>query len=262
MVLYSLLAGALGMGLGGLIVALFGSSSAKTGSIFLALAAGVMTSIVFEGLVPEASEFASVTVVFLGLALGIVLFIVLGYIVDVISSGRADKADVELHRTPDELFHETQLIEAIDSESLMRAGIIMLIAMTLHKIPEGLAIGAGGAARYELGVMLSIMIALHSIPEGMALASPLIAGGLSRLKTVLITVVVGATMVVGALIGILVGGISDFMVGLALAIAAGAMLYVVFGEIVPQTILLRKDRVITITLLAGIFLGHLISNIL
>jgi len=249
------------MGLGGLIVAVFGGSSAKTGSIFLALAAGVMTSIVFEGLIPEATALAGPVAVLVGLALGIVLLIVLGYVVDVISSKRTDE-EMSVHTTPGELFHETELIESINGKALLRAGIIMLIAMTLHKVPEGLAIGAGGIANMELGIMLTIMITMHNIPEGMALASPLLAGGLSKSKAVLVSFLVGSTTVVGALIGIVVGGISDFMVGLSLSLAAGAMLYVVFGEIVPQTILLRKDRVITMTLLAGIFLGHLIATLL
>ncbi|MCL2818684.1 MAG: ZIP family metal transporter [Actinomycetia bacterium] len=260
-VLYSLMAGALGMGLGALIVALLGSSSAKTGSIFLALAAGVMTSVVFEGLIPEATSLAGPRTALIGLGLGILIFIALGYVVDLVTSKRMHK-ELGVHKTPDELFHQTELIESIDNSALFRAGMVMLIAMTLHKVPEGLAIGAGGAARDELGILIALMLMMHNIPEGMALASPLLAGGISKAKVVLITTLVGSMTVVGALLGYAIGGISDNMVGLALSLAAGAMLYVVFGEIVPQTILLRKDRVITFTLLAGIFVGHLIANII
>jgi ZIP family zinc transporter len=260
-ILYSMIAGTIGMGLGGVIAAAFGRGSARTSSIFLAFAAGVMTSIVFEALIPEANHLAGPGAVFLGLALGIGLFLLLGYIVDWVSSGRFGER-VPVHETPDELFHETDFIDRNHETSLFRAGVLMFIAIGLHNVPEGVAIGAGGIANEHLGVMLAIMIALHNIPEGMAIAGPLVGGGVSRTKAVVLTFLAGATTVVGALIGVVIGAISDFMIGLALSIAAGAMLYAVFGEIMPQTILLRKDRITTATLILGIFVGLLIALIL
>jgi len=261
MILYSMVAGTLGMGLGGIIAAVFGKGSARTSSIFLAFAAGVMTSIVFEGLIPEAYELAGHTSVFLGLALGIGLFLILGYIVDLISSGKTDEK-MPVHKTPDELFHETDIIDRSHELGLLRAGVLMFIAIGLHNIPEGVAIGAGGTADERLGIMLAIMIALHNIPEGMAIAAPLVGGGVSRIKAILLTFLAGATTVVGAIIGVAIGTVSDFMIGLALAAAGGAMLYAVFGEIMPQTILLRKDRITTATLILGIFVGLLIASLL
>jgi len=264
MVLYTLLAGGLGMGLGGLIVALVGATSARTTSVFLAFAAGVMVSVVFDGLIPEAYKLAGVVPVLFGLACGIVLVVMLGYLVDTIQA-RSAKPRREIHTTPSTLFHTTDVIDTadiVDVSGLYRAGILLFIAMAIHKIPEGIAIGAGGAASHQLGFMLALMLALHNIPEGMALASPLIGGGVSRIRTVGMTVIAGSMMVVGALIGIAVGSVSQTMIGMALSLAAGAMLYAVFGEIVPQTIMLRQDRITTFTLLLGVFVGLFVAYLI
>jgi len=72
---------------------------------------------------------------------------------------------------------------------------------------------------------------------------------------VLITALAGVPVIIGGYIGILVGGISDVAVAISLSIAGGAMLYVVFGEIIPQSIVMTKTRVATIITLAGIIIG-------
>jgi ZIP family zinc transporter len=255
-----ILAGVLGTGLGGIIAAVFGKGSARSSSIFLAFAAGVMTSIVFVGLIPEAVALAGRKTVLIGITVGIVVFVLLGYLVDYITSRRAHEK-VSVHTTPDELFHTTELTDPSHRSGLFRAGMLMLIATGLHHVPEGLAIGAGGVASVKLGLMLALMIALHNIPEGMATAAPLVGGGLSRTKAILLTLAAGSTTALGAIIGIFVGRISPLMIALSLGAAAGAMLYAVFGEIVPQTILLRKDRITTATLIAGILAGLFLAYI-
>ena len=253
---YSLLAGVIGTGLGGVVAAFFGWSSARASSIFLAFAAGVMTSIVFAGLIPEAVALAGHKVAFYGLALGIGMFVCLGYLVDLVSSQRNDQ-EISVHTTPGELFHEGELLNPVQT-SLFRSGVLMVIAIGLHNVPEGLAIGAGGALSGKLGFMLALMIGLHNVPEGMAIAAPLVGGGVSRIKAITLTFIAGATTIIGAFIGLCVGRISPLLIALSLGAAAGAMLYAVFGEIVPQTILLRKDRITTAAVIAGIFAGLLI----
>jgi len=133
--------------------------------------------------------------------------------------------------------------------------MIMLFAIGLHNVPEGLAMGAAGHYDASLGLALAIIIGLHNIPEGMAVSAPLIAGGLTKIKSVIITLVAGATTVIGAVAGVLIGGISDAAVAISFAIAGGAMLYVVIGEIIPQSIVASKDRVPTIFAIVGIIVG-------
>jgi ZIP family zinc transporter len=121
--------------------------------------------------------------------------------------------------------------------------------------------GAAGYHDASLGFMIAVIIALHNIPEGMAISAPLISGGLSKLKTIVLVMLTGATTVIGAVAGVLIGGISDTTLALSFSIAGGAMLYVVFGEILPQSIITNKDRVPTIFALVGVVTGMLFTQI-
>jgi ZIP family zinc transporter len=137
----------------------------------------------------------------------------------------------------------------------------MLFAISLHNIPEGLAMGAAGYHDVDLAITLAIMIGLHNIPEGMAIAAPLISGGLTKPKTLLLVMLTGATTIIGAALGLVVGGISDIALALSFGVAGGAMLYVVFGEILPQTIVTNKDRIPAVFALVGIIMGLLFKQI-
>ena len=251
-VVMSLFAGVIGMGLGGLFTALFGSRTERMTSIFLSFAGGVMISIVFLELLPEAAELSNLSVVIAGLVLGAVLVLALNNLMDRVSN--ADKK-TKLHETFAEFFHSSDVIAR--KPSMLRSGLIMLFAIGLHNIPEGLALGAAGHYDASLGLTLAIIIGLHNIPEGMAVSGPLIAGGLTKTKSVVITLVAGAMTVVGAVAGVIIGGISDIAVAISFSMAGGAMLYVVLGEILPQSIVTSKDRVPTVVALAGIVVGML-----
>jgi ZIP family zinc transporter len=253
----SLLAGVIGMGLGGLLITFFASRTEKMTSIFLSFAGGVMISIVFLELIPESAEYANMGVTVIGLVIGAVLVFVLNKIMDGISN--TNKTKSKLHESYTEFFHASDIMDS--KKSMLRSGMILLFAIALHNIPEGLALGAAGYHDTALGLTLAIIIGLHNIPEGMAVSSPLIAGGLSKIKAVIITLFVGSTTVIGAVIGVAVGGISDLALALSFSIAGGAMLYVVLGEIFPQSIVTNKDRVPTIFALVGIIIGMLLTQI-
>ena len=256
-ILLSLLAGVVGMGLGGVITAIFGTRTEKMISIFLSLAGGVMLSIVFLELLPEAIEYSNIWVALVGLVLGALMVLVLNEIVDRISKSNGKTS--KMHETYADFFHSSGVIDS--KKSLLRSGMIMLFAIALHNIPEGLAMGAAGYHDAALGLTLAIMIGLHNIPEGMAISAPLISGGLSKAKTLLLVTLTGATTVVGAIAGVLIGGISDTALALSFAVAGGAMLYVVVGEILPQSIVTNKDRVPAIFAIVGIVLGMVITAI-
>jgi len=252
-IVLSFFAGVIGMGLGGIITALFGSRTEKMISIFLSLAGGVMISIVLFELIPEAVEYSNAWVAVIGLVLGALMVLVLNDVVDRISKTK----EAKLHETYTEFFH----IPGGNKKSLIRSGMIMVFAIALHNIPEGLAMGAAGYHDAALGLTLAIMIGLHNIPEGMAISAPLVSGGFSKIKTLAIVMLTGATTVIGAVAGVFIGGISDLTLALSFSMAGGAMLYVVFGEILPQSIVTTKDRVPTIFALVGIILGLLFTQI-
>jgi len=256
--LYSAIAGICGMGLGGLISAiLLKKPSENTICWMLSFAAGVMVSIVCFGLIPEAHELAGMIVLISGLVLGIIIVMGLNYLVDKITITREE--NLKIHSTHEELYHESQFIH--DKSKMIRSGILILLAISLHNVPEGIAIGAGGSYSYQLGVLLTLMIALHNIPEGMAISAPLLAGGISKLKVIFLTALSGATTLLGGLIGILIGSISDFAIALSLAAAGGAMLYVVFGEIIPQSIIMTRNRTASIITLSGVIAGFIVTQL-
>jgi len=256
-ILLSLIAGVAGMGLGGLITAFIGNRSDKVISIFLSFSGGVMISIAFVELIPEAIEMSNITIMVLGLFIGAILVYSLHYIMDYFSHTGGKS---EIHESFAEYFHSGDIISK--KSSMLRSGMVMIFAISLHNIPEGLAMGAAGNHNISLGVTLAIVIGLHNIPEGMAVTAPLILGGLSKIKSVAITLLAGATTVLGALIGVLIGGISEVAVALSFGAAAGAMLYVVLGEIIPQSIAMSKDRIPTIFAFIGIIIGMLFTKLL
>ena len=108
------------------------------------------------------------------------------------------------------------------------------------------------------GLVMAVIIGLHNIPEGMAVAVPLISGGMSRAKAVLLTAVTGAPTVIGALLGFWVGMLSPLALSLSLSFASGAMRYVVLGELLPEGILMWRSKMPATAALVGILVGLLL----
>ncbi|MCL1991436.1 MAG: ZIP family metal transporter [Spirochaetes bacterium] len=250
-IVFIALAGIGGMALGGLVsVIMLRKPSEKITCWMMSFAAGVMVSIVFFGLLPETLELASVAVSIFGLVLGIVVIMALNRIVDRIAHAREEEWG--LHHTHEGFYHADEFIK---SPKALKSGVLLLIAIALHNIPEGMAIGAGGTHDYRIGSLLALMIALHNIPEGMAVAAPLLAGNINRWKVLLITALCGSTTLIGGFVGILIGGVSDFAVALSLSAAGGAMLYIVFGEMIPLAAVMTKTRTASVVTLFGIIVG-------
>ena len=258
-ILLSMIAGVGGMGSGGLLSVIIGKKSNTMMSYLLSFAGGVMVSVVCFGLVPEAMEIAEeagamgFAVAVAGLVGGIVVVMGLNRLIDKMTASGLSKEERKVHETLEDLHHASPLLQK--KKSLLRSGILMLSVIALHNIPEGMAIGAGGTHDSDFGIALAIIIALHTIPEGMAVAAPLLAGGWKKGKIVFWTALAGATTLVGGVIGVLLGSISEVAIAASLAAAGGAMLYVVFGEIIPQSIMMTKNRKATIVTLFGILVG-------
>ena len=256
-ILLSLVAGVAGMGIGGILTALFGSKSDKIIGIFLSFSGGVMISIAFIELIPEAIDLANVWIAMIGLFAGAALVFILHTVMDNITN---DKNKSKLHDSFAEYFHSGDVISK--QSSMLRSGMIMIFAICLHNIPEGIAMGAAGNYDARLGLALAVIIGLHNIPEGMAVSAPLILGGLSKTKAITITLIAGSTTVLGAVAGVILGNLSDMAIAISFGAAAGAMLYVVLGEMLPQSIAMSKDHVPTIFAFLGIVVGMVFTELL
>lgn len=132
--------------------------------------------------------------------------------------------------------------EGISSQKRKRSTLLVL-AITLHNIPEGLAIGVSFGA-VALGspsatiagaVALAIGIGIQNIPEGVAVSMPLLRDGLSKKKSFLFGQFSGMVEPVSAIIGFLAFSIIEPLLPFALAFAAGAMIFVVAEEVIPSS---------------------------
>ncbi len=273
--LVTLVSGAGGTGLGGLIGALFKSESNRTISLLLAFAGGVMTAMVCFDLLAEAEEAANqitehgVLLVIFAVALGVAVVYLLNHLIDRKTrkevSHTADASHPETHDDIDELVHADHLNmhkRHNDSRlSLFVAGVVMACAIALHNIPEGMTIGASFAVSSDLvwgtGMIMAVLIGLHNIPEGMAVAVPLISGGTSRVKATLLTAACGLPTVLGAWLGFWLGDIGPLGLTMSLGFASGAMLYVVFGEIMPESYLIYRSKLPAFAVMVGLALGML-----
>ena len=261
------LAGVVGTGLGGLVGALLQKNSNRMVSLLLSLAAGIMLGVVGFDLIPEAVETgAGVGTVIFAVAFGVAVIYALNYLIDRNTNPEVPHINADHPKTADdldELIHSDHLEQHYAKHdnkfSLFIAGIVMASAIALHNVPEGMTIGASYASNDGVmgsaALILAILIGLHNIPEGMAVSVPLISGGMSRVKAVLITAASGIPTIIGALLGYLLGEIGALGLALSLGFASGAMLYVVFGEILPQAILMYHSKLPAFSAIIGMLVG-------
>ena len=270
LILTTAIAGILGTGLGGLVGALLQKDSNRTVSLLLSFAGGVMLSVVCFDLVVEAIETeVGIFTVIASIAIGVAVIYFLNYIIDRRTNPEVphiDENHPKTHDDLDELIHADHFREHYNRRdsrlSLFVAGAVMACAIALHNVPEGMTIGASYTSSDGImgraALVLAVLIGLHNIPEGMAVSVPLISGGMTKWKAVLVTALSGAPTVVGALLGYLLGEIGALGLCLSLGFASGAMLYVVFGEILPQAILMYHSKLPAFSAIGGMLVGLLI----
>jgi len=269
------IAGVGGTGLGGAIACVFRKDSDKTVSLLLSFAAGIMTAVVCFDLLTEAlhadARVNSVWLVVFGVITGFVIIAALNALIDKATNHEVAHIDENHPKTADslgELTHANHLQEHMSGRQprsgLFIAGLVMAAAIALHNVPEGMVIGASFATTADEilanrgGLVMAIVIGLHNIPEGMAVAVPLISGGMSKWRAVGITALSGSPTILGALLGFFLGTLSPTALVISLSFASGAMLYVVFGELLPESILMWKSKLPAAMVVLGMLVGLII----
>lgn len=239
-VLYSSLAG-LATGVGALLVVIFGKPSVKFLSAMLGFAGGVMLAISAFELLPEAKHLGGVTAAALGVTMGAGMMALLDVILPHIHRGFRNSEGISVDMAAaDSLLvngnHSVgQISGKLDYANLLKCGLFLVVGIALHNLPEGLAIGAGYTSSAALGMVIVVSLALHNVPEGMVTATPLLLGGMEKWRVVLLTTLAGLMTPVGTAIGAMLFSVSQGFVGGALAFAAGAMIYIVSDELIPQS---------------------------
>ncbi|MCG8402429.1 MAG: ZIP family metal transporter [Firmicutes bacterium] len=226
--LQALVAG-LGTCLGAVLVVLFGRMGDGTLALLLGFASGVMGAVVLMELLPASLQHGGPVVCLLGFTGGFLLV----------------KAMERIMQT---------LIPGGNWQRLyLRMGYLIALGIALHDLPEGIAIAAGYSSSPVLGPALALAIGLHNIPEGMATAAPLRAGGMSGRRVIAINALVSLVTPLGTLLGLFILYASPGFNALLLALAAGAMVYIVTGKLIPAS--LASHRFLA---LAGMTAGFLL----
>lgn len=212
--LMSLIAG-LATCLGSLIVVMFGKPHEKTLAVFLGMATGIMLAVISVDLIPSALAFGSPWSTLAGFLLGILIM----YALDLLLSW----------------FYPQNKNNASRKGYLLKMGYLIAIGIALHDLPEGMAIAVGYSATTKLGLVLILGIGMHNIPEGMATAAPLRMGGMAPWRIILISTLVSIFTPLGTWIGFGLVSLKPTWITLMLALAGGAMAYLVKDELLPES---------------------------
>ncbi|MDP4090626.1 MAG: ZIP family metal transporter [Bacillota bacterium] len=163
------------------------------------------------------------------------------------------------------------IVMAIDNVMTVKEGkgnthykvaLLTALGLMLHNLPEGVIMGCGFVAGKTLGLKMSVIIAIHDIPEGMAVSAPLMVSRVGISKILSFVFITALPTAVGAWFGIFAGEISQNSLGACLAIASGIMLYVVCGELLPESSRVWDGTTSTLGVLTGVISGLIMINVI
>lgn len=223
--------------LGSALVLFFKNPSEKLEAIMLAVSGGIMLAASFFSLLAPSIEQAE------NLGLCAPLTALLGLLLGGLFLFYGDKI----------------LSFFIKGKNQSKRTALLVGSIVLHNIPEGLAIGvAFGSIAYGLegatvlsAVMLAIGIGIQNFPEGTAISLPLRGAGFSRKKSFIVGMLSGIVEPFSALLGALLVLKVRFVLPYLLAFAAGAMIYVVYAEIIPESHKLNNSRLVALLGIIG-----------
>lgn len=219
--------GAAGTIIGGVLALLIGKR-AQEPRPFLAFAGGMMVAVVFFDMLLESEELGGLIRMCVGATAGGVFFAL---------------ADPIINRS--------------EEPSLYSTGILVLVGIALHNLPEGLAVGSSLVESQQMALSLGLLILVHDIPEGVVVCLPLKLSGMKIRRIFVLALLTGVPTALGAVLGTAIGSISREMISFCISFAGGAMLYISLKELIPAA---GKHKVFwsLIGLCVGFFMTELI----
>ena len=231
--------------LGALLVLVWRDPSERSLDTMLGFAAGIMLAASFTSLILPGIEAAG----------GDPIPVLIGIVLGVVLLDRADRWVPHVHflvtgkRRPD----QTKAPDGVDP-SKVTGVILFIVAITLHNMPEGLAVGVGfGSGDYTNAVALMLAIGIQNIPEGFAVSVAAVNAGFDRRFYAALTGVrSGLVEIPLVVVGAYAVTVARPVLPYAMGFAAGGMLYVISDEIIPETHTRGYERVATLGTMAGV----------
>lgn len=240
--IYGLIAGAsviLASVIGSASGLVFKKISHKQNDTILGFAAGVMLGAAFLGLLPTAFEGQDV--------IGLILAAV-GVLIGAAFISMIDRFVPHIHFDNGEI-RESQT----KSKSSSNKTLLLIIAIAIHNIPEGLATGiVFGNGVTDSAILVAISMVIQKLPEGLIVIVPLLKMGMSKKKAFGISLIVSAMMLPGVVAGVLLGGLPTLLTVFFYAFTFGAIIYVISDEIIPESHEHGHQRIATFALIIGV----------
>ncbi len=226
--------------IGGMVVAVRRSWPVRIQGYLLALSAGFLLALVFFELIPESLSI---------LGSSASLYIVAGFGL--------------LHFFEHTIVGHLHFGEETHTE-IMVSRVASLSAFTglfIHSLFDGVAIASGLEYNYQIGLLVFLAILLHKIPEGFTIASIMIAAKETRTNSFVASIAIGVATMIGIVLVLLIAGMGADMVGIAFAFSAGAATYVGASDLIPE-INRSKNRIIPVIVFAGMVLFYVTKQAL
>ncbi|MFD2610997.1 ZIP family metal transporter [Paenibacillus gansuensis] len=199
-------------GAGALPVLFLRSATHRFRDILLALTAGIMMAASTFSLIPQALKQSDLMAITIGIALGVILLTLIGKVIPHFD------------------------LESKFSDKLDKRTILIIAAITMHNLPEGLSVGVSYAdGSSNLGGLIAFAIGLQNAPEGFLVGLFLVNQNIKRLAAIAIATGTGAVEMITAYIGYKLSTVVEGLVPYGLSFAAGAMLYIVYKELIPES---------------------------
>lgn len=203
----------LATGLGALPILLMKGINHRWRDNLMAFAAGIMVSATMFNLIPVSLDQSNLWTVTVGIVLGTLVLSAMERTVPHIDLGHA-KSGIQF-----------------DAKS-----VLILSAITLHNLPEGLSVGVSYASAHEgLGPLIALAIGLQNAPEGLLVALFLVTQKVARWKAFVLATLTGSVEILTAMLGFFLTAYVSDLVPYGLSFAAGAMLYIVYKELIPES---------------------------
>jgi len=271
--LLSLMA-SLGTGLGGLI-AIIRKPGRRSYGFLMGITAGVMICLAFLELVQKSIEMSDWVTATIGFGLGAVFMLALDFYAPHIRFGereiRQEQVDMEDAYMEEECKcnggqrrRRRKFLNRAGGDldrSLVNTGLLLAIGITIHNLPEGIAVGAGYLHNPQFGLFIAVAILLHNIPEGIATALPLCKAGICKRDALKVAFLSGLAEPAGALLASMFLVRFTILLPGALAFAGGVMVFITLDELIPTARKYGNENYTALGIIAGSMFVFILTGI-